>query len=107
MVTKLDVLDEFDSIPVCVGYRAGGRDLVEMPPRVACMENVEPVYERLPGWKSSTFGVSSYDDLPPRAKDYLAFLESRTGVEIGSISTGPERNQTIVRAGSRLETLLR
>jgi len=107
VVTKLDVLDEFDSIPVCVGYRSGGRDLVEMPPRVAGIESAEPVYEHLPGWKSSTFGMSSYDELPARAKDYLAFLESHTGVEVGSISTGPERNQTMVRAGSRLEALLR
>jgi adenylosuccinate synthase len=107
VVTKLDVLDEFDSIPVCVGYRAGGHELTEMPPRVACIENVEPVYERLPGWKTSTFGISSYDELPARAKEYLAFLENRVGVEVGSVSTGPERTQTIVRAGSRLEALLR
>jgi len=59
----------------------------------------------LPGWCSSTFGISSYDELPARAKDYLAFLESRTGVEAGCISTGPERNQTIVRAGSRFARL--
>jgi len=81
--------------------------LTEMPARVADMEKVEPVYERLPGWKSSTFGVSSYDQLPARAKEYLAFLETRTGVEVGSISTGPERTQTIVRAGSRLEAILK
>jgi adenylosuccinate synthase len=77
-----------------------------MPPRVAEMEKVEPVYECLPGWKTSTFGMSSYDDLPARAKDYLAFLESHAGVEVGSVSTGPERTQTIVRTGSRLEALL-
>ena len=76
-MTKLDVLDEFDTIPVCVGYRAGGRDLLEMPPRVAGMEKVEPVYECLPGWQTSTFGMSAYDELPPRAKDYLAFLEEQ------------------------------
>jgi adenylosuccinate synthase len=107
VVTKLDVLDEFETIPVCVGYRAAGRELAEMPPRVSDMENVEPVYECLPGWKTSTFGMSSYDALPARAKDYLSFLESHTGVEVGSVSTGPERTQTIVRAGSRLEALLR
>jgi len=106
VVTKLDVLDEFDSIPVCVGYRAGGRELAEMPARVAAMECAEPVYECLPGWKTSTFGISSYDALPTRARDYLSFLEKRTGVEVGSISTGPERTQTILRAGSRLEALL-
>ena len=106
VVTKLDVLDEFDSIPVCTGYRLGRQEAAEMPPTVAEIEKVEPVYECVPGWRASTFGVSSYDDLPEKAKDYLAFLESRTGVEVGCISTGPERNQTIVRPGSRLEKLV-
>jgi adenylosuccinate synthase len=78
-----------------------------MPARVSVIEKVEPVYERLPGWKTSTFGVSSYDELPARAKDYLAFLERHTGVEAGAVSTGPERTQTMVRTGSRLESLLR
>jgi adenylosuccinate synthase len=106
VVTKLDVLDTFDRIPVCVGYRIGGREICEMPPTVAEIEKVEPVYECLPGWQTSTFGIDTYDALPARAKDYLAFLESRTGVEVGSISTGPERNQTIVRPGSRFERLV-
>jgi adenylosuccinate synthase len=106
VVTKLDVLDEFDQIPVCVAYRIGGREVTEIPPTVAEVEKIEPVYECMPGWSSSTFGIDSYDDLPPRAKDYLAFLERRTGVEAGCISTGPERNQTIMRPGSRLEKLL-
>jgi adenylosuccinate synthase len=77
-----------------------------MPPTVAGIEQVEPVYEVLPGWNSSTFGISDYDELPQRAKDYLAFLEERTGVEAGCISTGPERNQTIVRQGSRFAKLI-
>jgi|CZKE01.1.fsa_nt_gi adenylosuccinate synthase len=106
VVTKLDVLDEFEEIPVCVAYRRGGRELVEMPSTVAEIETVEPVYESVPGWRTSTFGVDSYDQLPAKAKDYLAFLESRMGVEVGCISTGPERNQTIVRQGSRLEKLI-
>jgi adenylosuccinate synthase len=106
VVTKLDVLDEFDAIPVCVAYRLAGRELTEMPAIVAEIEKVEPVYENAPGWGSPTFGITSYDDLPGRAKDYLAFLESRAGVEIGCISTGPERNQTIIRPGSRLESLV-
>jgi adenylosuccinate synthase len=106
VVTKLDVLDAFDKIPVCVGYRAGGRELSEMPPTVAEIETIEPVYECMPGWSTSTFGISSYDKLPVKAKEYLAFLESRTGVEVGCISTGPERNQTIVRPGSRFEKLV-
>ncbi|HTS29815.1 MAG TPA: adenylosuccinate synthase [Bryobacteraceae bacterium] len=106
VVTKLDVLDEFDRIPVCVGYRHDKQDLAEMPPTVRAIEKVDPVYECLPGWNQSTFGVSSYAELPAKAKDYLAFLEDRTGVEIGCISTGPERNQTILKPGSRLERLI-
>jgi adenylosuccinate synthase len=106
VVTKLDVLDAFDNIPVCVGYRAGKTMVEGMPPTVAEIEKLEPVYECLPGWGTSTFGIDSYDALPVKAKDYLAFLESRTGVEIGCISTGPERNQTIVRPDSRLARLL-
>jgi adenylosuccinate synthase len=106
VVTKLDVLDEFEKIPVCVGYKIGGREICEMPPTVAEIEKVEPVFEQLPGWNESTFGISDYDALPARAKDYLAFLEERTGVEIGCVSTGPERTQTIVRRNSRFEKLV-
>jgi len=106
VVTKLDVLDELESIPVCTGYRSGTREVAEMPPTVAEIEKLEPVYEYAPGWRTATFGISSYDGLPQKAKDYVAFLESRTGVEVGCISTGPERNQTIVRPGSRFEKLV-
>src|SRR6185436_5809530 len=105
VVTKLDVLDEFEQIPVCTGYRSKGLLLEEMPATVREIEAIEPVYECLPGWATSTFGISSYEDLPAKAKDYLEFLESRTGVEVGCISTGPERTQTIVRAGSQFEKL--
>src|SRR6516164_5427374 len=107
IITRLDVLDEFDNVPVCVSYRCGGGEVSEIPPMAAEMSRIEPRYEYLPGWKASTFGVTSYHELPSRAKDYLAFLEERCGVEIGCISTGPERNQTILRPGSRLEKLLR
>jgi len=106
VVTKLDVLDEFDTIPVCVGYRCGTREVADMPPTVAEIAALEPVYECLPGWCSSTFGMASYDELPAKAREYLAFLESRTGVKVGCISTGPERQQTIVRPGSRFERLV-
>jgi adenylosuccinate synthase len=106
VVTKLDVLDEFDHIRVCVGYRVGDRSVVGMPPTVAEIAAMEPVYECLPGWRTQTFGIDSYDALPAKAKDYIAFLEQKSGVEVGCISTGPERNQTIVRAGSRFERLL-
>jgi len=107
VITKLDVLDDFDDVPVCVSYRVAKREIQEIPPTAAGLEQVEPVLECVPGWRAPTFGVSSYDELPAKAKDYLAFLENRTGLEIGCISTGPERNQTIVKPGSRLEKLVR
>ena len=102
VVTKLDVLDQFDEIQVCTSYR----NAKEMPATFREMENVEPVYETLPGWKSETRGLSRADALPPRAKDYLKFLSERTGVEIGCISTGPERDETILIEGSKLAGLL-
>ena len=106
VITKLDVLDEFDNIPVCVGYRIGRQEVAQMPPTVKEIARVEPVYECLPGWKQSTFGMTTYDQLPLKAKEYLAFVEYRTGVEIGCVSTGPERNQTIVKPGSRFQALI-
>jgi adenylosuccinate synthase len=74
-----------------------------MPATSQALEAVEPVYENLPGWKTSTEGIARYEQLPAKAQSYLTFLEDRVGVEIGCISTGPERNQTIIRAGSRFE----
>ena len=107
VVTKLDVLDEFEEIPVCVGYRRCGRELCRNAVyrgrnrnrraglRDACRAGSPP--------HSASIRTN---ELPPKAKDYLAFLEKRMGVEVGCISTGPERNQTIVRPGSRLEKLI-
>ena len=105
VITKLDVLDELESIPVCTSYRVRGKEVVEMPATSAGMEALEPVYECLPGWQTSTAGVSSWDELPERARDYVKFLEARTGVEVGCVSTGPERNQTLVLPGSRFARL--
>jgi adenylosuccinate synthase len=106
VITKLDVLDGFSEIPVCTGYRLGGKETAEMPATTKAMAAVEPVYESLPGWCVPTAGITRYELLPARAKDYLKFLEDRTGVEIGAISTGPERSETIILPGSRLERLL-
>jgi adenylosuccinate synthase len=106
MITKLDVLDQLEEIPVCVGYKLNGAEVCEMPATYRAMEAVEPVYEMLPGWACSTRGLDRYELLPERARSYLEFLEARTGVEIGGVSTGPERNETMIRAGSKLERLL-
>jgi adenylosuccinate synthase len=105
-VTKLDVLDQLEEIPVCVQYRLCGADVTHMPATYGALEAIEPVYHRMPGWLVSTRGISRYDDLPERAQSYLKFLEECTGVEIGGVSTGPERNETVIRAGTKLERLI-
>jgi adenylosuccinate synthase len=102
VVTKLDVLDELEQIPVCVAYRIGGRTTCEMPATVRELAKAEPVFETLPGWRSSTEGMSDWDALPEKAKQYLMFLEEKSRLEIGVISTGPERNQTIRRRANLL-----
>jgi len=105
VVTKLDVLDELDDIPVCVAYGIDGKVTLEMPATVRELAKAEPIYETLPGWKSSTLGISEWDELPDAAKRYVEFLEAKTGVEAGCVSTGPERTQTVVRAGSKFERI--
>lgn len=105
--TKLDVLDHLDEIPVCVSYKVNGVEVNEMPATCRGIESIKPVYEKVPGWKSNTAGLSVFEELPAKARSYLAYLEERVGVELGCISTGPERNQTILRKGSKLEALLR
>jgi adenylosuccinate synthase len=105
VITKLDVLDGLDQVPVCTGYRRAGKEVTEMPATAAGMAELEPVYECVPGWQGSTAGLDSYEQLPAGARDYLKFLEGRTGVEIGCISTGPERNQTVIMPGSRFAQL--
>ncbi len=102
VITKLDVLDEFAEVKVCTEYRGQKT----MPATFRALEAVEPVYETLPGWKSETRGLQRHQDLPLRARDYLKFLSERTGVEIGCISTGPERDETILIEGSRLARAL-
>ncbi len=106
LITKLDVLDQLEEIPVCMGYRLCGTEISEMPATYRALEAIEPIYQKLPGWVSPTRGITRYDDLPGPARAYLNFLEDRTGVEIGGISTGPERNETIIRSGTKLERLI-
>jgi adenylosuccinate synthase len=105
VLTKLDVLDALDEIPVCVAYKIDGATTCEIPATWRELAKAEPVYERLPGWKTSTKGVCEWGDLPAAAQEYLVFLERHSGVEVGCISTGPERNETIRRAGSRFAAL--
>ncbi len=105
-IMKLDVLDILDEIPVCVRYRLHGQEVTEMPATYRALEAIEPVYETMPGWCTSTRGISRFEELPAEARAYLRFLEDKTGVEVGGVSTGPERTETIIRAGSKLERLI-
>jgi adenylosuccinate synthase len=95
VVTKLDVLDEQPEIPVCVGYRITGNKSEEIPAQVSGFDAIEPIYAKLPGWQSSTYGVASYEQLPDKAKSYLDFVERESGAKIAIVSTGPDREQTI------------
>jgi adenylosuccinate synthase len=106
IMTKLDVLDGLDEIPVCIAYEVGGERITHMPASTRRMEAIKPIFEVLPGWKKSTQGISCIDKLPPQAQRYLEFLEEKTGVEIGSVSNGPERNETMIVQGSKLQKLL-
>src|ERR1700691_4744119 len=96
-VTKLDVLDGLDTIRVCVGYRVDGAVTLAPPLLSEHFGDCEAVYEDLPGWKESSVGVTRYDDLPVNAQSYLERLQALVGVPIHIVSTGPDREQTIVR----------
>jgi len=96
VVTKLDVLDELTEIPICVRYRINGKETAEIPAQDSGYAKIEPIYEKMPGWKTSTQGVRSMEKLPKAARTYLAFVEKETGARVGMVSTGPDREQTIV-----------
>jgi adenylosuccinate synthase len=96
VVTKLDVLDNLAEIPVCVGYKIDGRPTVEAPAHASGYEKIECIYQKLPGWQTSTEGISDYARLPQKARDYLAFVEKEAGARVGMISTGPDRDHTIL-----------
>ena len=96
-MTKLDVLDGLDTIRVCVGYRVEGEVHLQPPMFVEGFSAVEPVYEELPGWKEPTAGVTRYEDLPVNAQAYLERIQELAGIPIDVISTGADRDHTIVR----------
>ncbi|SOC54109.1 Adenylosuccinate synthetase [Chromohalobacter canadensis] len=95
-LTKLDVLDGLENIRVCVGYRSKDGATIDNPVDSEGYEVIEPLYQDLPGWSASTLGIKSIEDLPNNARAYISFLEEQTGVPIDIISTGPDRNETIV-----------
>ncbi|MDT7809932.1 MAG: adenylosuccinate synthase [Acidobacteriota bacterium] len=101
-LTKLDILDALDEIKVCTGYRLGGVECDSFPVVSKELRAVEPVYETLPGWMSSTEGITELEQLPTAARDYVEFISERIGTPVGLVSTGPERTQTIIVPGSAL-----
>ena len=101
-LTKLDVLDTLDEIKVCTGYKLDGKTCESLPAVSQDLRRVEPVYATLPGWRSSTLGMTKMSSLPSNARHYVDFLSEQIGVEIGLVSTGPERSQTIIVKDSAL-----
>ena len=95
VITKLDVLDELPELAVCTAYKVDGKQQAEAPPQAGGYEKLVPVYTKLPGWRTSTVGITQWDQLPEKARQYLAFLERESGARIGVVSTGPDRGQTI------------
>ncbi len=95
-ITKLDVLDGLESLRLCVGYRVGGQVHTEPPVFADAYSEVEPVYEEMPGWSESTVGLRQFEQLPVNAQRYLRRVSKLVGVDIDLISTGPDRDQTII-----------
>jgi adenylosuccinate synthase len=96
-ITKLDVLDGLETVRICVGYEIDGEPIQGLPVLIDRFADCQPIYEDSPGWSESTVGVTSHGDLPGNAQKYLARIEELVGVPIDIISTGPDREQTIVR----------
>jgi len=97
-VTRLDILDGFDEIRICTGYKYKGEVLKGVPASLNTLAEVEPIYETFPGWKTDISGIRSYDALPANARRYLERMAEVTGIALGIVSVGPSREQTIVLA---------
>jgi adenylosuccinate synthase len=106
VVTKLDVFDAQPEIQVCVAYLHKGRRLQEMPADIETLAEVTPEYRTLPGWMKPTDIIREEKDLPHEAKNYLRFVADSLELEVGMISTGPEREATIVPEGTKLAAWL-
>src|SRR5437764_263010 len=96
-LTKLDVLDEYDEIPVCTNYHVHGETWKTFPAFAVAHHDYKPEYKVMKGWKKSIVGITEFEKLPQTAKDYVRFIEDESGCKIDIISTGPRREETIVR----------
>ena len=95
-LTKLDVLDELDEIKMCIQYDLDGKKIDYLPAAVEDQLKIKPIYKTYPGWKKSTKGMKNIEELPDNAKNYIFAVEDFIGTKISSISTSPERNDTIL-----------
>ena len=105
-LTKLDVLDGLPEVRMCTGYTANGRTITEFPADLRLLASAEPRYETLPGWSRPTRGITTFAELPPEARAYIRRLEDVSGVPCGIVSTGSDRNETIITPGSVVERWL-
>ncbi len=96
-ITLLDVLDVFETIPVCVAYDLDGKRLVHVPSNQAAFARCRPIYEELPGWQSPTAGCTTWEELPENARRYATTVAELAQVPLGAVSIGPDRTQTIIR----------
>ena len=96
-LTKMDVLDDFETIKVCTHYELDGETISHFPSDSEDVERLQPVYKSFPGWQTETRNISSFSDLPENAKSYIKFIEKYIGVDFTIVSTGPKRTETIVR----------
>ena len=94
-ITKMDVMDSFEEIQICAYYELDGKRIEQFPCQISEVEKVKPVWETLPGWKSSTAGITRWQDLPENAQKYLSRLSQVLEVPLGLVSLGPKRHQTI------------
>jgi adenylosuccinate synthase len=99
-LTKLDVLDGLETIEICTGYKIGDRTVSEFPSDLNSCGPITPIYESCPGWTTPTKGAKDYAQLPAAAQRYIARLEEVSGVPVGLISTGSDRDETIIRPAS-------
>jgi adenylosuccinate synthase len=106
-LTKLDVLDEVDEVRIATGYEIDGRTVTEIPARADLYERARPVFRTFPGWKTSTHGIDVFEAMPERARSYVAALEEIVGAKVALLSTGPKREQTMVRPGTALDAWLK
>ena len=96
VITKMDVMDELAEIPICTAYEIDGKVTDEIPADVYGLQKIKPIYTKMKGWQQSTEGITDFEKLPRAAQEYLRFQERESGARIGMVSTGPDREQTMV-----------